>query len=151
MTEHDVEMIRERLEQFGVPQPPRSDGKPSSATLSQLKAFEPVAGRVAPRRARSMTKTEEEFQRILIASHPNDLIYFQPLKFRIGVPQDRCFYTPDFMLIDRVSKHMTAFEVKGPYIWEDSTIKFKSARAQYPFIDWQMHQRQRNGTWTQIR
>lgn len=38
----------------------------------------------------------------------------------------RCRYTPDFVSIDDAGR-MTFWEVKGGHIWEDSTIKTKTA------------------------
>ena len=150
LTEHEFEMMRERLEQLGIPQPPRSSEKGMSAVPTQPKAKNPVAGLVAPRRARFQTKTEEEFEAILRTGYPQDAVLFQALKFRIGVVGGRCWFSPDFVKVGRSSGHITVFEVKGPFVREDSTIKFKAAAEKYPFCTWEMHQRQKDGTWRKI-
>ena len=146
MTEHEYQMMRERLEQFGVPQGAREDGKPLAATLTQFEAIKPVARRLAPKRAKKQTKTEEEFERILEAQHPNSqAILWECFKFRIG---ERCWYLPDFIRIGSEG-HLSVYEVKGPHIWDDALVKFKAAKEKYPFFTWEMHQKRKDG-WKRI-
>lgn len=145
MTEHEYELMRERLEQFGVPQGAREDGKPLAATLTQFEAIKPVAGRLAPKRARKQTKTEEEFERILKARYPNSrAILWEALKFRLA---SRTWYTPDFVRVGN-DGHVSVYEVKGPRIWDDAIVKFKVAKEQFPFFTWEMHQK-KDG-WRQV-
>lgn len=132
-------MMRERLEQFGVPQAPRSDGKPLAAGVTRLDAKNPLAGRTVPKR----TQTEAEFEAMLREKHPSDAILFEPIKFRLG---EKCFYCPDFF----VPALMTFFEVKGGHVFEDSVIKFKATKEIHSsWASFEMHQK-KDGVWRRI-
>ncbi len=109
----------------------------------------------------SMTKPEREMAMQLEAMRRNNEIEswkFEGVTLKLA---DGCRFTPDFtVIIERsyshddndiqISWYVTRFiETKGPFIREDSMIKFKIAREQNPWAEWQLHQRNKNG-WTQI-
>jgi hypothetical protein len=150
MTEHEYEVMRERLEQLGVPQAPRKAAKSSSATMSRPEdkssLVDILVQRRGPSRCRFKNKTEEEFERILKAQYPNSqAILWECFKFRIG---ERCWYLPDFIRIG-MAGNLTIYEVKGPHIWDDALVKFKAAKEKYPFITWEMHQKRKDG-WRRV-
>jgi hypothetical protein len=101
----------------------------------------PVAGRTAPRKGKN--KTEAEFEMWFKHQHPSLTILYEPLKLRIDAT---CVYTPDFFCPEL----LTFFEVKGPYVHEDSVIKFKAARAIHGWAKFSMWQK-RLGGWREIR
>ena len=95
-----------------------------------------------------MNKTEAQYQLKLRAKMQAEKIRgygFECMKFEIG---DKAWYTPDFM-VWRNDKRLEAHEVKGGFIREAAMVRFKSAKKQYPFIDFQMHQKKK-GVWKQI-
>ncbi len=60
---------------------------------------------------------------------------------------DGCRFTPDFFVV--LGRRVRFVETKGPFIREDSMIKFKIAREQNQWAEWQLHQLNKNG-WTQL-
>lgn len=74
--------------------------------------------------------------------------YFERVKLKLA---DKCFYTPDFMLI--MDDGSIVFdEVKGGFIMEDATIKFKMACEQFPNFKFRMWQYKNKKTgWIMIR
>lgn len=63
-----------------------------------------------------------------------DTLHVQTITFRIG---DDCRYTPDFIAYDSLHR-TTAWEVKGPHVWEDSIVKLKAAATIYPWVAWHL-------------
>lgn len=60
---------------------------------------------------------------------------FEAVTLKVGEP--RCRYTPDFFVILPGGK-IRFIECKGrKAIWEDGTVKFKSAKRQYPVFEWE--------------
>lgn len=94
---------------------------------------------------RGKNKTEAEFELMLKAEYPSDIILFESIKFRLG---DKCWYTPDFVRIGYIGV-LHVYEVKGGHIWDDSKVKFKCAKEQFPKIEFQMFQKKK-GKWSQI-
>ena len=97
------------------------------------------------KRQREMNKTENELHLILKSQYPDATIRYEAIKLRLGI---NCHYTPDFM-IARVDQPILFVEAKGAMIWDDSKVKFKTAKEQYPEFDFQMFQK-KQGTWRQI-
>jgi hypothetical protein len=97
------------------------------------------------KRQREMNKTENELHLILKAQYPDAKIRYEAVKLRLGV---NCHYTPDFM-ISRLDQPILFVEAKGAHYWDDSMVKFKTAKEQYPEFDFQMFQKKR-GEWRQI-
>jgi len=54
-------------------------------------------------------------------------------------------YTPDFIVV-LLGGFFRAIEIKGPYIREDSVLKFKMAADLFPDFEWQMIQISGDGT-----
>jgi len=78
-----------------------------------------------------MNKIETEYGRMLVAQHGKENVWFNSIKLKVG--EDTCWYTPDFAV--RLDHDVLEFhEVKGGHIWEDSVIKFKAAKLQYPMF-----------------
>jgi len=87
----------------------------------------------------TMNKTEAKYAWSLEALKRNGEIRdykFEGVKFRLG---DKCYYTPDFMIIDNTG--VVSFEeIKGGYIMEDSTVKWKMVCEMYPYFHFRMLQ-----------
>lgn len=59
---------------------------------------------------------------------------------------DGCRFTPDFfVVVSALVLRLRFVEVKGKHVWEDSIVKFKVAREQNPWAEWQLHQRTKDG------
>lgn len=71
---------------------------------------------------------------------------YEAITLSVGEP--KCRYTPDFA-VWRHDGSLILIEVKGKKKWEDSIIKFKSARKQYPKITFQMWEFSK-GKWREI-
>ena len=87
----------------------------------------------------TMNKTEARYELGLKALKQNGQIRdykFEGVKFRLG---DNCYYTPDFMIIG--NDGVISFdEIKGGYIMEDSTLKWKMVCEMYPYFHFRMMQ-----------
>ena len=57
----------------------------------------------------------------------------------------RMTYTPDFLIV-LLGGIFRVVEIKGPYIREDSVLKFKMAADLFPDFEWQMIQILEDGT-----
>lgn len=105
------------------------------------KKFEALANN-PPKRKPLLNKTESRFLARLIQENPGVKIGIQSLTIKIA---HDCRYTPDFW-------HMTAnglifYEVKGPFIREDSIIKLKAAAAMFQEFRFTLAQ-WKDGKWT---
>lgn len=81
--------------------------------------------KTTPRRDKGENKTELEYRRILETREVKNL-QREALKLRIGPPNQRCWYTPDYTYIDH-NGLFTLCEVKGPYEQEDARVKRMAA------------------------
>lgn len=100
---------------------------PSQRTANQQPA---KAAESQPR----MNGLETEYARYLdVLKFKGEIIdwRFQPFKLFIASP--KCWYTIDFMVINRDSQ-IELHETKGPHAWEDSLIKFKVASTTLPMF-----------------
>ena len=98
--------------------------------------------------AQRMNATEHGFSIGLEASRRAGLIEdwkFEAVKLRIG---PRCFYTPDF-LVERFGQKPLFLETKGPFVREDSRVKFIAAKELHKWADFEMHQLTQ-GDWRRI-
>lgn len=71
----------------------------------------------------------------------------EDITLRVGT--DRCRYTPDFhvvLLDDRVR----LIEIKGRQKWEDSLVKFKAAKKQFPCFEFEMWERSADYGWRKM-
>lgn len=113
------------------------------------------SGKPTKRRSDQMNKLEGEYARILQAKrHRGEIIFdrYEALKLRIG---DKCFYSPDFLIIRANNPKPLLVEIKGAAIhqkklYEDGIIKFKAAKELYPCFDFEMWSKI-DGEWVQIR
>ncbi len=98
----------------------------------------------------SMTRPEHEMASQLEMMRRNNEIEswkFEGITLKLA---DGCRYTPDFfVVVSAIILRIRIIETKGPFIREDAMIKFRVAKEQNPWAEWQLHQRTKNG-WTQI-
>ena len=99
-------------------------------------------GLLPPQKRASKTRVEIDFEVRLKTDWPQMTILFEMVKLKID---ERCWYTPDFF----IPQLLTFFEVKGPYVREDSLIKFKAARVIHNWAVFQMWQK-KDGIWERI-
>jgi hypothetical protein len=61
-------------------------------------------------------------------------------------------YTPEFIVHENDGT-LTAIEIKGGFVREDSIVKFRAAQQQFPWLRWQMVQRCKRdqGGWKLVR
>ncbi len=76
-----------------------------------------------------LNKTEARFKRELEARR---LGVVGVHRFTLRIAND-CRYTPDFDVVSEAGV-VYFWEVKGGHVWEDSTIKLKSAASLYPMF-----------------
>lgn len=105
-----------------------------------------------PKRKPLLNKTEARFLAMLKAEQPNKYVGCQNITFRLA---HDLRYTPDFWICPGFDdgmlgvKKMTFWEVKGPFIREDSMIKLKTAAAMFPMFTFILAQEQeKDGQWT---
>ena len=100
-----------------------------------------------------MTKPEEAYAWWLTKEKQEGRIrdwYFERMTLclttgRGGHAARRMNYTPDFHVV-MLGGQIRCVEIKGPYIREDSVIKFKMAAELFPDFEWQMIQIRGDGT-----
>ncbi len=113
-------------------------------------------------KGRQMTKTEREYGLVLESLKRKGVIddyEYEGLTLKWGGLR----YTPDFVVTKtipiecescgkthtRLQSYVRLIEVKGGYIWEDSIVKFKAARARWPTFQFECHQK-KDGSWKRI-
>jgi hypothetical protein len=115
----------------------------------------PVSPNIVIKRGNVPNKTESEFGLMLEAQYRAGEFLtppkFEAIKLKVG---ERCYYCPDWMITraafgERTRPVVMFFEVKGAHTWEDSVVKFKAAKEQYPFFEFELH-RKKQGSWTRI-
>jgi hypothetical protein len=137
--------------------------------LEQSSFVEPPAEAKRARPRRSMTRPEREYSLILEAQkRAGEIHWYQFEGMRLKWGEDpktgaAMWYKPDFVELRiflappalRGSKwaepHFTLVEVKGPWISERDMVRFKGCRAAWPWFDFEMHQRDKEGRWTRIQ
>lgn len=97
-----------------------------------------------------MNVTEREFSLILEAQkRRGDILEwrFEGMTVRLA---DNCKFTPDFfVIVSRDPLKIRFVETKGRHIWDDSKVKFRVAKEQNSWAEWEMHQKL-SGQWRQI-
>jgi len=96
-----------------------------------------------------MNKTEAEYAaRLELLRRAGEIVdyKYESMKFRLA---DKTWYTPDFVVIGK-GMIVEIHEVKGGFIREDSEVKFKCAAEQFPWFDFQMHQK-KSKQWKRVR
>jgi hypothetical protein len=100
-----------------------------------------------------MNKTEHEYYLILEAQKQRGEIAwwgFEAIRLKLA---DRTTYTPDFVILDTMKNIVSIsklrfIEIKG-FRRDDAMVKFKIAREQFWWADFEMWQK-KNGQWKQI-
>lgn len=99
-----------------------------------------------------MTKVEQAFAWWLAKEKNEGRIeryYFESMTLTLTAGRGRgakpMKYTPDFLVVC-LGGGLRVVEIKGPYIREDSVLKFKMAVDLFPFFEWQMIQIRKDGT-----
>jgi hypothetical protein len=98
-----------------------------------------------------MNRAEVEYALVLEAmKRRGDIVSwaFEAITLRLA---DGCRYTPDFfVVVERLGGLRLRFiEVKGKHIWDDAKVKWRVAKEQNPWAEWEMHQKTRDG-WKRI-
>jgi len=92
-----------------------------------------------------MRKTEQQYAWLLTKERQQGKIIafrFEEVTFYLTEPQrgtKRVSYTPDFFVVLPDGK-IRIDEIKGPFIREDSELKFKVAADKFPWLHWRMIQ-----------
>lgn len=127
----------------------RGGVQPSPETKGQGTDTPETAGG-AKKRKTFKSSVEAEYSLILKAKLSRGEISafdYEAITIVIGDPPIR--FTPDFFVVLPDGK-IQLIEVKGPFMREDSIVKFKSARKQYPCFEFQLWQRAKGGEWSQL-
>jgi hypothetical protein len=96
------------------------------------------------KRGSRMNKTESEYAMILEAMKRKGEIIaysFEAIKLRLA---DNCWYTPDFF-VERIDQLPIFVEIKGSHVWDDSKVKFRTAREIHTWADFEMMQKTKSG------
>ena len=92
------------------------------------------------------SKTEAEYASILeVRKRVGEIIVYEYecLKLSIGEPGERCWYTPDFLVVTEQGTEL--HEVKGAYVRDKALVKWKAARRLYPHFRWVWAQKDKEG------
>ncbi len=124
------------------------DLNPLSSPSEPIKTIPRATGETVKRH--SMTTPEREMASQLEMMRRNNEIEswkFEGMTLKLA---GGCRFTPDFFVVVlSLPLRIRFIETKGPFIREDAMIKFKVAREQNGWAEWQLHQRSKNG-WTQL-
>jgi hypothetical protein len=124
----------------------------NAAIMTLLKDQNAVQTPQMPVKGRSMSNAELEYAMILERmkrDHEIESYKYEGVTLKLA---DGCRYCPDFfVVVSSMILRLRFVEIKGRHIWEDSIVKFKVAKEQNPWAEWQMHQRSKDGQWSQIR
>lgn len=125
-----------------------------SATMRDLNphlALDKIAAEEAPniarkpgKKRREMNKTEGAFSIVLEARvKRGELLWFDYEAITLRWGPDGLRYTADFVALRETaacSAELVFFEIKGGHIWTQDMVKFKAARAEFTYFEFQMWQ-----------
>ena len=117
------------VESSPSPSQSRPASKGSSACSKGKTLMEVFAKEEELRWGKGMNKTEREYLNLFLKAQ-NALwknVERETLKLRIGPPDRRCNYTPDFTAVNVPSGRLVLIEVKGAYEREDARVKRMAA------------------------
>jgi hypothetical protein len=103
----------------GNSQPPQQSPDPSKTCSTDSKRKSKAKPKV---KGRGENKLERE-ARLELESDSNLVVEREKIKIRIGPEGNKCWYTPDLLVYDKLSKKFALCEVKGPYEREDARVK----------------------------
>jgi hypothetical protein len=105
-----------------------------------------------------MTRPEREYGLILEAQkRAGEIIdyLYEGIRLKWGVDPETgeaMWYKPDFVVMPVFDLgRMKLVEVKGPWINPRDMVRFKGCRAAWPLLQFEMHQRDKDGRWTQLQ
>lgn len=107
------------------------------------------------RAAARMNKTEAEFALMLEARKRSGEITdyrYEGMRLKWGEDPrtgEAMNYLADFVVIGKLSSHITLIEVKGAHIWDRDKVRFKGCRAAWPCFAFELHQKIK-GEWKRI-
>jgi hypothetical protein len=111
-------------------------------------SFQTGAPKKPKKPEKKKSRAEQEMEQILEAQlRRGEIAEFGFEKIVLIVGSDLCRYTPDFHVILRDGR-LRFIEVKGGKKWEDSIIKYKCAKHQFPHFEFQMWEL--TDTWKQL-
>lgn len=127
-----------------APQPEaRQPERDAHSSMEPLRgALEPLRG-ARIRHKKPLNKTEQEFYAKLLMRYSH--VIAQGVTVELA---DMCRYTPDFA-VQQLDGILVFFEVKGPFMREDSWIKLKVAARTYPWWRFVLAQKHKDGHWTE--
>lgn len=114
-----------------------------SVRVPEVRPLKPKETRIRQSTQPKLNKTEQRGIAFLRAKFPeiHFRIHAKTYQLANGVK-----YTPEATAI--VNGVETAWEVKGPKIWDDATVKIKVAANQFPEIEWYMIWEEKSrGSW----
>jgi len=94
-------------------------------------------------RGTKLNKTEAEYERMMVALHGRCNVFAQAVQLQVG--EDRCRYTPDFMIVNAKGE-ISFHEVKGGFYRDDARVKFQAAKLRYMMFGWVWAQK-KHGRW----
>jgi hypothetical protein len=145
LTEEQIAQIQNRM-LFAEHNKQRKPGGALKLLNNSSKARSVAPGQTP---AGVMNKTEKRFYDEIIwpgiATREITESRYESEKFKIA---PRTFYTPDFSIIwSDPKKKKTYVEIKGGFIREKASLKFKATASKYPEYNWKMWQYTRGAGW----
>tara|TARA_Y100000310_G_scaffold3890_1_gene4779 strand:- start:342 stop:668 length:327 start_codon:yes stop_codon:yes gene_type:complete len=92
-----------------------------------------------------MNKTEAEHARHLEHLRMEQVILdwmYEKVTLKIA---ENTRYTPDFMVVTETG--IEFHEVKGAYVRDDAWVKYKVAKAAFPWFHWKLYQKKKKNEW----
>lgn len=109
-----------------------------------------------------MTLPEREMSLMLEAQKREGKILeyrFHPIKLAWGVDPDTgkaMIYTPDFLVVksefreNLYARDITMIETKGSKLFHAHLVRFRGCRACWPMFQFELHRRDKDGSWSRI-
>lgn len=142
-------MSREQVAAM-FPRASRSTLEANSLTTTHRDIITDVTGHEFPTKKPRQNKTELAFGLILESQKNRGEIVdyrFEGVTIRLA---DDCRYTPDFFIIVSLDPLKIRFaETKGKHIWDDSKIKWRVAKEQNSWAEWELWQK-KGAEWNRL-
>lgn len=120
------------------------EGSPNGKAIARVLAETPIA-KGAPRGRTS--KLEAAYGEHLEWQKREGVVRsYQHHAITLLVGND-CRYTPDYVVTDYSDNTIALHEVKGPRAWEDSIVKLKAAATIFPYFEFYLVTRGKDGAW----
>lgn len=119
---------------------PEGVNNAASAPPSPVSSKSAVSARKMPKAAKKRSAPEMHMEAILMFQfRSGEIRKYESESIKLSVGDPCCWYRPDFS-VHLNDGRLRFIEMKGGFIREDAMVKFRSAKKQYPYFEFEMWQ-----------